>query len=210
MESSLFYILAAVMVVATVLAISSRHPVHAIVYLVTSFFALAGIFYLLLAPLVAMFEVIIYAGAVMVLFMFVIMMLDLGHPEKAVKPGWRQWLPASVLSGIVLVSMILAAGRSVATAGVGVGGMGVKDFATLLFSRYGVAIEVISLQLLFAVVGALYLGRRREPSPPTPLPEGEGGQTLTQSLSQRERARHALPLWGRDRERDWPGEGEPS
>jgi len=161
MEQALFYILAAVMVVATVLAISSRHPVHAIVYLVTSFFALAGIFYLLLAPLVAMFEVIIYAGAVMVLFMFVIMMLDLGHLEKAAKPAWRQWFPALALSGIVMVSLILAAGRSATAAAIGVAGMGVKDFAILLFTRYGVAIEIISLQLLFAVVGALYLGRKR-------------------------------------------------
>lgn len=176
MEQPLFYILAAVMIVATVLAISSRHPVHAIVYLVTSFFALAGIFFLLLAPLVAMFEVIIYAGAVMVLFMFVIMMLDLGHPERGAKPGWGEWLPALGLSGVVLVSLLLAAGRSATVAGAGVPGMGVKDFATLLFGRYGVAIEIISLQLLFAVVGALYLGRRRLPSPPAPLPEGEGGE----------------------------------
>jgi len=173
MESVLFYILAAVMVVATLLAITGRHPVHAIVYLVTSFFALAGIFYLLLAPLVAMFEVIIYAGAVMVLFMFVIMMLDLGHPEQSARPGLSSWLPALSLSAIVMVSLLLAAGQS-ATA-VRPGGLGVKEFAATLFSRHGVAIEIISLQLLFAVVGALYLGRRREPSPPTPLPKGEGG-----------------------------------
>jgi NADH-quinone oxidoreductase subunit J len=165
METALFYILAAVMVVATVLAITGRHPVHAIVYLVTSFFALAGIFYLLLAPLVAMFEVIIYAGAVMVLFMFVIMMLDLGHPEQSVRPGVRQWLPALSLCGVILVSLLLAAGRC--DPAVRNGGLGVREFATLLFGRYGVAIEVISLQLLFAVVGALYLGKKRR---------GEGGR----------------------------------
>ncbi len=159
MGALLFYILATVMVVATVLAITGRHPVHAIVYLVTSFFALAGIFFLLLAPLVAMFEVIIYAGAVMVLFMFVIMMLDLGHPESGERPGGRQWLPALVLSAVILGSLLLAAG-SPATA-TRSGGLGVKEFATLLYGRYGVAIEIISLQLLFAVVGALYLGRRR-------------------------------------------------
>jgi len=79
---ALFYILAVVMVAATVFAITEKHPVHAIVYLVTSFFALATIFFLLGAPMVAVFEVIIYAGAIMVLFLFVIMMLDLGHPER--------------------------------------------------------------------------------------------------------------------------------
>lgn len=159
MESALFYILTTVMVIATVLAITGRHPVHAIVYLVTSFFALAGIFYLLMAPLVAMFEVIIYAGAVMVLFMFVIMMLDLGHPEKGARPGLGQWVPALALSAVVMVSLVLAAGGAVPA--IQGGGLGVKEFATLLYGRYGVAIEVISLQLLFAVVGALYLGRRR-------------------------------------------------
>jgi len=161
MNSALFYILAAVMVVATIFAITEKHPVHAIVYLVTSFFALAGIFFLLAAPLVAMFEVIIYAGAVMVLFMFVIMMLDLGHPEKAARPGLLQWLPALVLSGIVLVALLVLAAGRVGEPALG-GAAGVKEFAVLLFSRYGIAIEIISMQLLFAVVGALYLGRKRE------------------------------------------------
>jgi len=91
MEATIFYILAAVTVVGTLFAITEKHAVHAIVYLVTSFFALAVIFYLLGAPLVAVFEVIIYAGAIMVLFLFVIMMLDLGHPEQARRPGGREW-----------------------------------------------------------------------------------------------------------------------
>ncbi len=80
------------------LAITEKHPVHAIVYLVTSFFALAVIFYLLAAPLIAVFEVIIYAGAVMVLFMFVIMMLDQGSPEEAKRPTLTHCLPALVLA----------------------------------------------------------------------------------------------------------------
>ncbi len=91
-------------VIATILAITEKHPVHAIVYLVTSFFSLAVIFYLLAAPLIAMFEVIIYAGAVMVLFMFVIMMLDLGRPEEARRPAFRQWLLPLLLGGIPLVA----------------------------------------------------------------------------------------------------------
>jgi NADH-quinone oxidoreductase subunit J len=162
MEAYLFYILAVVTVVGTILAITEKHPVHAIVYLVTSFFSLAAIFFLLAAPLIAMFEVIIYAGAVMVLFMFVIMMLDLGHPEKAERPGVRQWLLPSLLGGIILVCIgILAAGNSGASGSSHV--VTVREFAVTLFQKYGVAIEIISMQLLFAVVGALYLGRRRKP-----------------------------------------------
>src|SRR6516165_4003227 len=104
METTLFYILAAVTVVATVFAITEKHAVHAIVYLVTSFFSLAVIFFILGAPLVAVFEVIIYAGAIMVLFLFVIMMLDLGHPEKARRPGSRDWWPAVFLGGVTLAA----------------------------------------------------------------------------------------------------------
>jgi NADH-quinone oxidoreductase subunit J len=162
MEAYLFYILAAVTVIGTILAITEKHPVHAIVYLVTSFFSLATIFFLLAAPLIAVFEVIIYAGAVMVLFMFVIMMLDLGHPDRAKLPGHRQWLLPSFLGGIILVSIVaLVAGHSGATHATRV--ITVKDFAVTLFRNYGVAIEIISMQLLFAVVGALYFGRRRKP-----------------------------------------------
>ena len=156
----LFLILAAVMILATLLAITEKQPVHAIVYLVTSFFALAAIFYLLAAPLVAMFEVIIYAGAVMVLFMFVIMMLDLGHPDEAKRPPFLIWALPLVLTAVVLSSVVSAATLRSLHGGSGVE-ISIKEFATALFGGYGVAIEIISMQLLFAVVGALYLGRKR-------------------------------------------------
>jgi NADH-quinone oxidoreductase subunit J len=162
MELTLFYLLAAVTVIATILAIIEKHPVHAIVYLVTSFFSLAVIFFLLAAPLIAMFEVIIYAGAVMVLFMFVIMMLDLGRPDQARRPALRQWLLPLLLGGIILIAiaaLTVAPSRNPAMTQV----VSVKEFAVILFTKYGVAIEIISMQLLFAVVGALYLGRRRKP-----------------------------------------------
>ena len=161
MEATLFYILAVVTVIGTIMAITEKHPVHAIVYLVTSFFSLAVIFFLLAAPLIAMFEVIIYAGAVMVLFMFVIMMLDLGRPEEAARPGLKRWTLPAVLGGIILLSIgAVAAGRFSTPHGAGV--IGITDFSVTLFRKYGIAIEIISMQLLFAVVGALYLGRKRD------------------------------------------------
>ena len=160
MEATIFYILAAVTVIATLFAITEKHAVHAIVYLVTSFFALAVIFFLLGAPLVAVFEVIIYAGAIMVLFLFVIMMLDLGHPEKAKRPGSRDWWPALLLGAITLGAALSLFGAHPSSAAVGAS-PGIRDFAATLFQRYGIAVEVISMQLLFALVGALYLGRRR-------------------------------------------------
>jgi NADH-quinone oxidoreductase subunit J len=160
LEQILFYILAAVTVIATILAISEKHPVHAIVYLVTSFFSLAVIFYLLAAPIIAAFEVIIYAGAVMVLFLFVIMMLDLGHPESGARPGVARWLPALALSSVIVLSLLAIALKSPPSVSSG-RVIEIKVFAVTLFTRYGVAIEIISMQLLFAVVGALYLGRKR-------------------------------------------------
>ena len=160
METYLFYILASVTVIATILAITEKHPVHAIVYLVTSFFALAAIFYLLAAPLIAMFEIIIYAGAIMVLFLFVIMILDLGHPEKTGRPGLFHWLPAVLLTEVILCALALMLSARFG-APVNTPVVSVQDFSVTLFRQYGVAIEIISMQLLFAVVGALYLGRRR-------------------------------------------------
>ncbi len=162
MEQALFYILATVTVIATIFAITEKHPVHAIVYLVTSFFSLAVIFYLLAAPLIAVFEVIIYAGAVMVLFMFVIMMLDQGKPGEAKRPPLTHCIPALLLAVIIFASLLLLISDRSATVRGSSHLISVKDFAVTLFKRYGVAIELISMQLLFAVVGVLYLGRRRK------------------------------------------------
>ncbi len=162
MEQVLFYILAGVTVVATLFAITEKHPVHAIVYLVTSFFSLAVIFFLLAAPLIAVFEVIIYAGAVMVLFMFVVMMLDLGSPQDARRPSLLHCLPALLFTVITAVSLVFLVSRNSTDIAGKVQMIGIRDFAVTLFHTYGVAIEIISLQLLFAVVGALYLARRRK------------------------------------------------
>jgi NADH-quinone oxidoreductase subunit J len=161
MEAILFYLLAAVTLIGTLCAITARQAVRAIVYLVTSFFSLALIFYLLGAPLVAAFEVIIYAGAIMVLFLFVIMMLDLGHPEKMKAPRLADWWPALLLLVTVLGSVVILALAGHQSAPAKFTGISVREFSQALFQRYGVAVEIISMQLLFALVGALYLGRRR-------------------------------------------------
>jgi NADH-quinone oxidoreductase subunit J len=163
MEQTIFYILAGVAVIGTVLAITEKHPVHAILFLVTSLFAVAVIFYLLSAPLVAAFEVILYAGAIMVLFLFVIMMLDLGHPEKGLSPHWREWLPALLLSGISIASLVVVIVSRHGQAGmVPAQVLSIRQVARQLFQGHGLAVELISLQLLFALVGALYLGRQTQ------------------------------------------------
>ena len=161
MEQTIFYILAAVAVIGTIMAISERHPVHAILYLVTSLFSVSVIFYLLAAPLVAAFEVILYAGAIMVLFLFVIMMLDLGHPERGLAPRWHEWLPALVLSAASIACLVVVIvsrhAQGVASAPQA---LPIRQVAQRLFQEHGLAVELVSLQLLFALVGALYLGKQ--------------------------------------------------
>lgn len=179
MEQTIFYILAGVAVIGTILAITEKHPVHAILYLVTSLFSIAVIFYLLMAPLVAAFEVILYAGAIMVLFLFVIMMLDLGHPEKGVSPRWRQWLPALALAGVSIASLaVVIVSRHTAVAAAPA--LPIREVARHLFQDHGLAVELVSLQLLFALVGALYLGRQDSPSsglrPPSSPGRGVGDE----------------------------------
>lgn len=157
----LFYLLALMAIIATLFCITERHPVHAVIYLVTSFFSLAIIFYLFSAPLVAVFEVIIYAGAIMVLFLFSIMMIRPAETEVNLHPGLRDWRPALLLGVLLLggiVTLVLAQPLPVRSTTPG----DIREFARVLFQKYGLVVEIVSLQLLFALVGALYLGRRQQ------------------------------------------------
>jgi len=162
MATIVFYILGAIAIVATLLSITRNNPVHAVIYLVNSLFALALLFYLLGAPLVAAWEVIIYAGAIMVLFLFIIMMLELAPGKKADRfgPGWAQWLP------ILLLAVALGACTLLLTGLDSAGAEGVprwyatpRDFGYTLFKEYALAVEIVSFQLLFAAVGAFYVGK---------------------------------------------------
>ncbi len=160
MATILFYILATTALAATWMCITRRNPVHAVLYLVNAFFALALLFYLLGAPLVAAWEVIIYAGAIMVLFLFIIMMLELAPDQPVKGPGWRRWGPVLLLSAVLLCSTLLLI---VADPG---GANGIpryyaspRTFGYALFKEYALAVEIVSFQLLFAAVGAYYVGR---------------------------------------------------
>ena len=105
----IFYILAAIVLAATVLAVTSRNVMHAIIYVVISFFAMAPIFYLLGAPFLALLEIIIYAGAIMVLFLFVVMMLKITPSAIPVTALLWQWAPAlglSVVTGVIMIFLL--------------------------------------------------------------------------------------------------------
>lgn len=158
--SVVFYLLAAATVAATLLCITRTNPVHAVIYLVHAFFDLALIFYLLGAPLVAAWEMIIYAGAIMVLFLFIIMMLELAPGGKPLTVDRQRWIPVALLSLVTLACTIvlIIADPSGATNGAAYHASP-RDFGTALFDRYALAVQVVSFQLLFAAVGAYYVGR---------------------------------------------------
>ncbi len=160
--STIFYILAAVIVVTTGLAITRRNLVHAVVYLVFSFFGSAMLFYLFGAPLLAVLEVIIYAGAIMILFLFIIMMVKMDTAEERLFP-FRQWLPVALMGVVYLIIgavIISSAPGSEVKLEVALGSP--AAFGEYLFQRHWLAIEMISLLLLVALVGALYLGRKKD------------------------------------------------
>jgi NADH-quinone oxidoreductase subunit J len=157
----IFYLLGAVALVATVLAIVQRNPVYAVIYLVKSIFALALIFYLLGAPLLAALQVIVYAGAIMVLFLFVIMMLEVtpisGRTQSA--PGWLHWAPVLLITLILAALTLVLIGLDPATAdALPRWHASPRDFGYTLFKEYALAVKIISFQLSFAAVGAFHIG----------------------------------------------------
>lgn len=157
----IFYLLAAAVVAATALAITRRNLVHAVVYLIFSYFGTAMLFYLFGAPLLAALEVIIYAGAIMVLFLFVVMMIKVEAPEEILFPV-RQWVPAAIFGAVYLAAgsvMIFASPGS--DAGLRMLMATPREFGLYVFQNHWFSIEVISLLLLVALVGALRLGRSR-------------------------------------------------
>jgi NADH-quinone oxidoreductase subunit J len=152
----IFYVLAVVIVAATVLAITRRHLMHAIVYLVLSFIGTALLFYLLGAPFLAVLEVVIYAGAIMVLFLFIVMMLEIKPEDRALWPFLRQWFPALGLAGVsffVLFFFILF--KSDSNISLPLVMASPLAFGRFLFQKYWLGVEIASYLLFVALVGGL-------------------------------------------------------
>ncbi|HAA02458.1 MAG TPA: NADH-ubiquinone/plastoquinone oxidoreductase subunit 6 [Syntrophobacteraceae bacterium] len=158
-----FYLIAAVILVSTGLAITRLNAVHAVCYLVISFLATAMLFYLLGAPLLAALEVILYAGGIMVLFLFVIMMIRGQGSQRGIASVVHQWLPALLLTGfgVFLAGLFLFAdpGTWVQPPAVAAAP---REFGLALFRDYWLPMEVASLLLLVALIGAFYLGRHAD------------------------------------------------
>jgi NADH-quinone oxidoreductase subunit J len=161
LHAIIFYILSALILGSTALAITRRNLVHAVIYLIFSFFGSAFMFYLFGAPLLAVLEVIIYAGAIMILFLFIIMMVKMDSAKEHMFP-LNQWVPAATMGLVYLVLGALIVntdpGSKVAlNAALALP----KEFAQYLFAKHWLSIEIVSLLLLIALIGALHLGRRK-------------------------------------------------
>jgi NADH-quinone oxidoreductase subunit J len=158
----LFYLSAAIAVVATIMTITRPVAIHALLYLVISLLAIALVLYSLGAPFVAALEVIVYAGAIMVLFLFVTMMLNLS--PQAVQ-AQRAWLAADAWAGPAILALILIIELGYSLA-VGLQQPGVKQaiepkaVGMALYGPYILAVELASVLLLAGLVGAYHLGHR--------------------------------------------------
>jgi NADH-quinone oxidoreductase subunit J len=159
----LFYISAAVAVAATIMVITRLNAVRALLYLIVSLLAVALVFFALGAPFVAALEVVVYAGAIMVLFVFAMMMLNLGRRTTQQERIWlqpRSWLGPGILAAILLAELVYVLfGPPHAPVA---GSVGPKAVGMLLFGPYLLGVELASLLLLAGLVGAYYLGRRDE------------------------------------------------
>ncbi len=154
-----FYIAGAVAVISTALMLTRLNVVHALLYLIVSFLSVAVVFLTFGAPFVAALEVIVYAGAIMVLFVFVGVMFNLG--EHSVETE-RQWLAPGIWIGPVLLALVLFAEvvclLAGGTADAGAVAVGPQEVGVVLFGPYMIGVELASMLLLAGVVAAYHLG----------------------------------------------------
>jgi NADH:ubiquinone oxidoreductase subunit 6 (chain J) len=158
-----FFIAASVAVISTIMAISGRNAIHSLLYLILSLLAISVVFYLLDAPFVAALEVIIYAGAIMVLFIFVTMMLNIGS-ERKMENKWltpRMWIAPSILAAILFFDFIIALKNMQASLPDNHGILP-KQVGISLFSTYLLAVEIAAILLMAGVIGAYHLGSQKK------------------------------------------------
>jgi NADH-quinone oxidoreductase subunit J len=159
-----FYIAAAVAVLSTLMVITRYNIIHALLYLIVSFLAISIVFYVLGAPFMAALEIIIYAGAIVVLIIFVIMMLNLKEEATQQEKAWLKpavWIGPCVLSAILLAELVYI----LATAGLPATSYRVVDAKAVgltLFGPYVLGVELSGMLLMAGIVGAYHLGRQKK------------------------------------------------
>jgi len=172
-----FYAFGAVAVVASLLVIAQRNPIYSVLLLIVSFGALSGLYVLLEAPFVAVIQIIVYAGAIMVLFLFVVMLLNAPHEQTDYDTRMHPLMRAgamrfgAVLAVALIVELAWALTRGGGEVGRFPGGSvsSVDAIGRLLFTEYAFAFEVTSILIIVAMLGAVVLARRE------PLADSDSG-----------------------------------
>ena len=174
LQAIAFYLMAAVTVGAGVCVVSARNPVHSVLWLILSFFSAAGLFVLLGAEFLAMLLVVVYVGAVAVLFLFVVMMLDVDF--TALRQGFARYMPLGIVVAAVLAAEMVLVAATVAGRGAarnssgpmasGMSGSDVSNIETIgrvLYTDYIYFFQASGLVLLVAMIGAIVLTLRHKP-----------------------------------------------
>lgn len=164
-ELFLFYVLAIVATASAVMVISARNPVHSVLFLILCFFNAAGLFVLLGAEFLAMLLIVVYVGAVAVLFMFVVMMLDVNFVR--LREGFLQYLPVGALIGLILLVELILVGATWATGGMAPPApvpastlTNTEQLGRVLYTEYFYLFQAAGLILLVAIIGAITLTLR--------------------------------------------------
>ena len=174
-ETAVFYVFAAIMLLASLRVVTARNPVHAALYLVLSFFTASAIWLLLRAEFLAIALVLVYVGAVMVLFLFVVMMLDI-NLERLREGFWRNLPLGLVVGGIMVFEMVaVLANRvyGVSPRRLPADYSNTKELGRLLYTDYAFAFEVAAVILLVAIIAAIALTLRRRKDTKAPDPAAQ-------------------------------------
>jgi NADH-quinone oxidoreductase subunit J len=162
-EAAFFYLFAAVMLGAGLMVVVSRNPVYSVLFLILAFFNAAGLFVLIGAEFIAMLLVVVYVGAVAVLFLFVVMMLDINFAEM--RAGFQKYLPLGLVVGGILVFELVAAIYGDAFSGATLPAMpeisNTRALGNVLYTKYLYLFQIAGLILLVAMIGAISLTMRR-------------------------------------------------
>ena len=164
-EALFFYMFSAVMLGAGLMVVVSRNPVFSVLFLILAFFNAAGLFVLIGAEFIAMLLVVVYVGAVAVLFLFVVMMLDINFAEM--RAGFQKYLPLGLVVGGVLVFELVATIYGDAFKGASLPAMpeisNTRALGNVLYTKYMYLFQVAGLILLVAMIGAISLTMRKRP-----------------------------------------------
>ncbi|HNW73459.1 MAG: NADH-quinone oxidoreductase subunit J [Bacteroidales bacterium] len=160
----LFYFLTILALFSATMVLASRKPIHSVLFLTLTFFAIAGHYILLNAQFLAVVHIIVYAGAIMVLFLFTVMLLNLNKDERSPKPAWVK-IMAVIAGGMLMLTLIgvFRGYEGMTTADPSLTQIGlVKNLGRVLYHDYLLPFELSSILFLTAMVGAVLLGKKEQ------------------------------------------------